>query len=223
VPAVPGERDSLASAEELEDRRHKSKFAIVHKGIGEGLLEEGKTDEAIAAYQEAIRLNKDDPEAHMNLGNALHAKGQFDEAAAAYRQAILIKKDWFEAHYNLAVILTTQGMFREAAKEFRLGYELNAKNPFWADLSARRARDCERFAELEGIKVGREVVVAGGRVGVVLAQGLAKDVQGLLEQRLGLGVLPLELEVESEVVVARGRELVTLAQGLAVDVQGLLE
>jgi hypothetical protein len=139
-----------AGAEELEDRRHKSKFAIIHEGLGEDLLEQGKTDEAIAAYQEAIRLNKDHPEAHLNLGIALDAKGQFVEAAAAYRQAILIKKDWFEAHYNLAVILTKQGMFREAAKEFRLGYELNSKNPYWADLSARQARDCERFAELDG-------------------------------------------------------------------------
>ena len=36
-----------------------------------------------------------------------------------------------------------------------------------------------------------QVVVAGGGVGVVLAQGLEVDRQGTAVHRLGLGVLPL--------------------------------
>jgi serine/threonine-protein kinase len=43
-------------------------------------------DGAIAEYREAIRLNKDNAEAHCNLGRALAAKGQFAEALTYLRR-----------------------------------------------------------------------------------------------------------------------------------------
>ena len=45
--------------------------------------DQGKLDEAIAEYREAIRLKPDDAEAHNNLGIALHDQGKLDEAIAA--------------------------------------------------------------------------------------------------------------------------------------------
>ena len=45
-----------------------------------------------------------------------------------------------------------------------------------------------------GVEVGRQVVVAVGGVGVVVGEQAAADLQRLLEQRLGLGVLPLGVE-----------------------------
>ena len=65
-----------------------------------------------------------------------------------------------------------------------------------------------------------QVVVAGGGVGVVLAQGLEPDRQGPAEHRLGLGVLALGLEGHGQVVVAGGGVGVVLAQGLEPDRQG---
>ena len=64
-------------------------------------------------------------------------------------------------------------------------------------------------------RLPRQVVVAGGGVGVVLAQRLAADVQGLLEQGLGLGVPALRVQVVRQVVVAGGGVGVVLAQRLA--------
>ena len=46
-----------------------------------------------------------------------------------------------------------------------------------------------------GIEVDRQVVVAGGGVGVVVGEQAAVDLQRLLVERLGLGVLPLGVEV----------------------------
>ena len=65
-----------------------------------------------------------------------------------------------------------------------------------------------------------QVVVAGGGVGVVLAQGLEPDRQGTAVHRLGLGVLPLGTEGLGQVVVAGGGVGVVLAQGLEPDRQG---
>jgi tetratricopeptide (TPR) repeat protein len=38
-------------------------------------LKQGRPDEAITEYREAVRLDKDDYEAHYNIGTALHARG----------------------------------------------------------------------------------------------------------------------------------------------------
>ena len=54
-------------------------------------------------------------------------------------------------------------------------------------------------------EVVRQVVVADGGVGVVVGEQAAVDLQRLLEERLGLGVLPLGVEVQRQVVVAEWR------------------
>ncbi len=53
-----------------------------------------------------------------------------------------------------------------------------------------------------GVEVGRQVAVAEGGIGVVVGEQAAADLQGLLVERLGLGVLPLGVEVVCHVVVA---------------------
>ena len=86
-----------------------------------------------------------------------------------------------------------------------------------------RARRCiaSASAYFPWAREGRgQVVVAGGGVGVVLAQGLAVDRQGAAVHRLGLGVLPLVIEGHGQVGVASGGVGVLLAQGLEPDRQG---
>ena len=66
---------------------------------------EGKLDEAVAAYRQAIRVKPDYVEAYYNLGNALKDQDELAEAVAAYRRAIGIKADYAETYSNLGVAL----------------------------------------------------------------------------------------------------------------------
>ena len=67
---------------------------------------QGKLDEAIAEYREAIRLKPDFAEAHTNLGDALHRPGQTaTRPSPNYREAIRLKPDVAEAHGNLGNVL----------------------------------------------------------------------------------------------------------------------
>ena len=48
---------------------------------------QGRTDEAVAAYREAIRLKPDHAEAHCNLAKQLQIQGKYGESLAAYERA----------------------------------------------------------------------------------------------------------------------------------------
>ena len=75
---------------------------------GNALKDQGRLDEAIAAYNRAIALKPDYAEAHNNLGIALKDQGRLDEAIAAYHRAIALKPDHAEAHNNLGIALGTR-------------------------------------------------------------------------------------------------------------------
>ena len=55
-----------------------------HYNLGVALATQGKLDEAIAHYSEALRIRPNSPRAHNNLGVALATQGRLDEAIAHY-------------------------------------------------------------------------------------------------------------------------------------------
>src|SRR5690348_18298942 len=61
-------------------------YAKGHEALGEILLYQGKTDEAIASLREALRLNPDSARARQNLVKALRAKGLNSEADQEMRK-----------------------------------------------------------------------------------------------------------------------------------------
>ena len=54
----------------------------------------------MAAYEEAIRLDPQNADAHYNKGNALSELGHYEEAVAAYKEAIRLNPEHADAHYN---------------------------------------------------------------------------------------------------------------------------
>ena len=92
---------------------------IAHNGLGDVFAKQGRTDEAIREYQEAIRIKPDHAEAHNNLGNALAKKGQTDEAIRQFREAIRLKPDDALGYCNLGVVLVGTGHTDEAIRLYQ--------------------------------------------------------------------------------------------------------
>jgi tetratricopeptide (TPR) repeat protein/SAM-dependent methyltransferase len=107
--------------------------AEAHFNRGNALMRQGKFDEAIAAFRQAIGIKPDFAEAHFNRGNALMRQGKLDEAVAAFRQVIGIKPDFAEPYCNLGVALAEQGKLDEAVAAFRqaIGIKPDFAEPYY--------------------------------------------------------------------------------------------
>jgi Flp pilus assembly protein TadD len=90
-------------------------------GLGNSLLRLGKSEKSVARYEEAavqfqnaLKIQPDNIDAHCNLGNAVARLGQYDEAVAEYEAALKIAPNSVEIRHNLDVVL--QARARQKAK-----------------------------------------------------------------------------------------------------------
>ncbi|CBN55133.1 MULTISPECIES: tetratricopeptide repeat protein [Kamptonema] len=95
---------------------------------GKQLQEEGKLEDAIAAYCRAIELNPDISWYHHHLGEALSKLGRCDEASIAFRHAIELKPDFAWSYHHLGDALAQQQEWEESIAAFRKAIELNPEH-----------------------------------------------------------------------------------------------
>lgn len=79
---------------------------------------EGRLDDAVASYRQALALQPNYVEAHNNLGVMLRDQGKLDDAIASYQRAITIMPGYAEAHYNLGNAFQAQRRFTEAVASY---------------------------------------------------------------------------------------------------------
>ncbi len=79
------------------------------------LQAEGKLEEAIAYYLQALKARPEDSTAENSVGTALQMAGKLEEAVAHYRRALELKANYPDAHYNLGNALLELGNFEEAS------------------------------------------------------------------------------------------------------------
>ena len=92
---------------------------LAHNNLGFAISQQGKIDEAIAHYLEALRIKTDYLEARYNMGFALSRQGKIDDAIACYQEALRIKPDYVKARYNLGIALFVQGKIDEAIAHYQ--------------------------------------------------------------------------------------------------------
>jgi Flp pilus assembly protein TadD len=103
------------------------KLAYLHNNLGYNLLLQQKPAEAVAEFEEALRIDPHSQFAHNNLGLALLAKWTSDtqpKEALLHWQSV---SGPATAHNNLATVLIQQGRYPEARQELQiaLGYQRN--------------------------------------------------------------------------------------------------
>jgi tetratricopeptide (TPR) repeat protein len=124
-------------------------LAEAHNNLGAALFKQGKLEEAVAAFREAIRLQPDDAGAHIYLGNALRMQGKLDEAVASYREAIRLAPKHAKAYGALGQALLQQGRFADARDSTRQCLEILPAGSPLRGLGSRQLKQCERLMALD--------------------------------------------------------------------------
>jgi eukaryotic-like serine/threonine-protein kinase len=88
----------LTAAQSLRPRS-----PAVYSGLGVIRAKQGRTDEAIEAYDKAIAIEPDYASAHDNRGSALLSKRDYSGAVAAYEKAVKCKPTSAEMHLHLGI------------------------------------------------------------------------------------------------------------------------
>lgn len=103
--------------------------------LGTALLQQGRTDEALKAFDKAVQLKPDDAGLWMKLGNALIGLKRADEALLSFQHVLGLDPRRWEAAYRSGMLLHELGRSDEALPYFDQARELEPGQP--AILEAR--------------------------------------------------------------------------------------
>jgi tetratricopeptide (TPR) repeat protein len=93
-------------------------FAEASIELGKALTKQGRPEEALRVYAEAMNYNPENAGLHFQRADSLAALKRRDEALDELREAIRLHPRYWEAHYFLGVELASREQVPEATREF---------------------------------------------------------------------------------------------------------
>jgi len=125
---------------------------VAHVNLGVAFEQQGRREDALAQYQEALRLDPRLAQAHNNLGNLLDEMGKPEQALAQYREAVRLKPNAPLAHVNLGSELAQLGQYDEAMREYVEAARLDPGDPrpryLMGKALLRKGHDAEAIVQL---------------------------------------------------------------------------
>jgi tetratricopeptide (TPR) repeat protein len=103
--------------------------SLAYGFLGDALGERGYQTEAIANYQEALRINPNYLPNHVHLAYYLLKTGKINEALVQYQEAVKLNPQAPILHVNLGELLVILGRFDEAMSQYEQAVQLNPDDP----------------------------------------------------------------------------------------------
>ncbi len=112
---------------------------------GDELYEQGRLDEAIDKYTEAIRIEPRWEGPYCKRGTAYYDLGQFDLAIADFNEAIRLDPWGEEGYYGRGFVYAAQGRKAEAIADFEkfISYYRTA-DPQWIEIAEQQIEELSR-------------------------------------------------------------------------------
>ena len=170
--------DSTGDSERIEKLRSLGylaggETANAHNNRGTILLGEGKYDQAIAEFEQALTASENPAIARLNIARAHYKKKDYAAATRALGEHLKLQPRSKEAENLLGNIAMDQGRLDEAEEHFRraLGYEPNfadARNSLGI-LHQKRGRSDEALEEFRRVvAVDADYAEAHNNIGVIM-------------------------------------------------------
>jgi protein O-mannosyl-transferase len=143
--------------------------------LGLSFADEGRLDEALPHFQEAIRLRPGYADAYLNIGVIQARRGDLNGATANFTRVLEMVPDHVEARRNLALALLRGGDLDGAASHIRKLRRIRPVDPeSWyltGLLSARQGHPAEaESAYTEAIRLRPDYAEAQNSLGILLAR-----------------------------------------------------
>jgi tetratricopeptide (TPR) repeat protein len=158
---------------------------LAHNDLGSKLLDQQRNEEAIAQFEEVIRLNPSYSNAYYNLGFALDRLGKTAEAEDQYHRALAVNPRNAKAFVNLGGIAVRMGLFAEAIDAYQHAVKLrpdDALNHY--DLGSTLLRANQLPAAIEQLRTAvtldPDLPVAHENLGAALAR--SGDISAAIEE-----------------------------------------
>ena len=123
-----------------------SESLIVFTILGAVLQGQGKLQEAVEIYDNAIQLKPDFPEAYCNRGIVLQKLGQIEKAVENYEKAIQLKPDYAEAYNSRGAALKDTGQLKQAVESCEKAIQLK---PDYAEAYNNRGAAHQAMGDME--------------------------------------------------------------------------
>jgi tetratricopeptide (TPR) repeat protein len=178
--------------------------------LGSLLAKEGKFEEAIEHYRQALEWEPNYAEAHFFVGHALDQQGKLDAAIVEYSKALWYKPTQEQAHIYLGVALAKQNKTLEAASQYEAALKINPE-------SAQAHNNLAKLLHLQGrldeaanhyraaLKLDRGLAQAHNNFGILLLEK-GKPAESTTELREALRLNPNDLETEYNLALALNQQ-----------------
>jgi len=138
-------RPQASPASEAAARRQAARQAARLIEDGQRLVRQSRSAAAMTLFEQAVRLDPGNAEAHYGLGVACLACGSLPQAQASFHQAAQLRPDYTQAHFNIATVFDLQGMAGPAIDSYRAAL---AHTPNVPEAHEKLAQARDRLAEL---------------------------------------------------------------------------
>jgi Flp pilus assembly protein TadD len=117
-------------------------YARIYDTLGYALFIQGKEEEALAVFTQAVLLDAEDAAAQNNLGVVLLQRAQIDQAIEHMHKAIDLHPGSPQAYFNLGNAYLVAGDFEAAARQYRMAFDLDANQldakAMWAGILLKK-------------------------------------------------------------------------------------
>jgi len=180
----------------------------LYNSVGITLGSQGKTEEAIENYKQAIQLASEYSEAYHNLGVMYYKQGKPDLAVINYKKSLQIDPNSYKGHYNLGVALYAIGSFEPAKTHYmealRLRPDYTLAHKAMAIDSVRRGEPNQAIDYYKKVlEIDSSDVDAHYRLGMLLVQRNDIDL-AIQEFEKVLQLAPNHLDAKQALLILQG-------------------